>query len=77
MAPKSTAERCHKYRQTHKVYQEKDALRNWKVTNIYHVLFHYLVVKFSGLYKSVLLFTIQWKLVAIIFPQNYLLKPTF
>ena len=49
----------------------------WKVTNIYHVLFHYFVVKFSCLYKSVLLFTVQWKLVALIFPQNYLLKPTF
>ena len=49
----------------------------WKVTNIYHVLFHYFVVKFSCLYKSILLFTVQWKLVALIFPQNYLLKPTF
>ena len=27
MAPKSTAERCNKYRQKHKVYQEKNALR--------------------------------------------------
>ena len=40
-------------------------------------LFHYFVVKFSCLFKIVLLFTIQWKLVALIFPQNYLLKPTF
>ena len=47
------------------------------VTNFYHVLFHNFLVKFSCLYKSVLLFTVQWKLVALIFPQNYLLKPTF
>ena len=39
--------------------------------------FHYFVVKFSWLYKSVLLFTVQQKLVALIFSQNYLLKPTF
>ena len=32
--------------------------------------FHYFVVRFSCLYKSVLLFTVQWKLVALIFPQN-------
>ena len=32
---------------------------------------------FMLLYKSVLPFTVQWKLVALIFPQNYLLKPTF
>ena len=49
----------------------------WKVTNIYHVIIHYLVVTFSCLYKSVILFAVQWKLVAPIFPQNYLLKPTF
>ena len=41
----------------------------WKETNIYHVLFHYFVVKFSCLYKSVLLFTVQRKLVALIFPS--------
>ena len=46
------------------------------LTNIYHVLFHYLVGKFPCLYKSVLLFTVQWKMIALIFPQNYLLKPT-
>ena len=39
--------------------------------------FHYFMVKFSFLYKSLLLFTVQWKLVAVIFPQKYLLKPTF
>ena len=33
--------------------------------------------KLSCLYKSVLLFTVQWKLAALIFPQNYLLKPAF
>ena len=38
---------------------------------------HYSVVKFSCLCKSVLLFTVQWKFVALIFPQNYLLKSTF
>ena len=43
----------------------------------HHVLFHYFVVKFSCLHKSVLLFTVQWKLVAFVFPQNYLLKPSF
>ena len=48
-----------------------------KITNIYHVFFQYFVVKFSCLYKSVLLFTVQWKLVAPIFPENYLPKPTF
>ena len=41
----------------------------WKEINIYHVLFHYFVVKFSCLYKSVLLFTVQRKLVALIFPS--------
>ena len=35
------------------------------------------VIKFSCLYKRVLLFTAQWRLVALIFPQNYLLKQTF
>ena len=49
----------------------------WKVTNIYHVLFHYFVVKSSCLCKIVLLFTVRWKLVALIFPQNCALKPTF
>ena len=48
-----------------------------KVTNISHVLLHYLVVKFSYLHKSILLFTVQWKMVALIFPQNYLLKAIF
>ena len=37
--------------------------------------FHYFVVKFSCLYKCVLLFTVQWKLLALIFSENYL--PTF
>ena len=48
-----------------------------KVTNIYHVLCHYFVVNFSCLYKSLLLVSVPCKLVALIFPQNYLLKPTF
>ena len=39
--------------------------------------FSHFVVKFSCLYKRFLLFTVQWKLVALILPQNYLLKPTF
>ena len=42
----------------------------WKVTNICHVLFHYFVVKFSCLYNSLLLFTVQWKLVALIFSSK-------
>ena len=32
---------------------------------------------FTILHKSVLLLTVQWKLVALIFRQSYLLKPTF
>ena len=38
---------------------------------------NHFVVKFPCLYRSVLLFTVQWKLVVLIFAQNYLLKPTF
>ena len=50
----------------------------WKVTNIYHVLFHYFVVKFSCLFQSVLLFTVQWKLVALIFkPKFWILNSLF
>ena len=44
------------------------------ITKIYHVLFHYFVVKFSCLHKSVLLFTVQWKLVALFFPSKLFIE---
>ena len=48
-----------------------------KINQYFSSSLYYFVVKFSYLYKSVLLFTIQWKLVALIFPQNHLMKLTF